>query len=592
MGRRSMDALETVHLTDADDEMRAMNGQRCQFACTLSWKKIAGVGLALLVVGCAAAFAARQDRKGSHTRPSPLPSDARIKHIVVLYQENRAFDHMFGWSGLKGIEGLTGEETNPIDPNDPGKGSVKVLPNASYIAVFDPNHEMKAYDFKTFGKPGMNQSDPKMNGFFAWEAQTYGAGGAHFVMEGFAEDKLTVSRKLAEEYAIFDHWYTAFPGPSWPNHMFTMAGTPGGNTNTGYPFGCDDKPYGNGSLFPQKTIFQSLSENGLPWKLYYQDSRADLQLAFLQSREAAENTWPYDTFLQDAKQGTLPTLSWISPRWGVNKSLGDWGGPNSDHPSCCDIALGEHLRKEIYEAVRAGPGWNDTLILYMWDDPGGFYDHVKPPMSAPRPDNYPSCPDEGFQFDRLGSRVPVIAVSPWLNRGTVVGDPDGPEPDSKYDSTSLIGTMKEMYHLPSFLTARDKWSGKFHHLFKQREKPRSDQDCPKVMPAAPKPGAWGNVTRGQKGLYDDDCDQPSRSQRRAIQLTERILGTMAPANLHVCAHKEPHWQHKCPEATRIEATEWLRATTEEWRRRALASTATAEEQATGLYLAAEPPVLW
>ena len=85
-----------------------------------------------------------------------------------------------------------------------------------------------------------------------------------------------------------------------------------------------------------------------------------------------------DRFFADAAKGTLPALTWIDPRQGINKTLGNLGGPNSDHPSCCDVALGERLRKDIYEAVRAGPGWNETAFIMTWDDPGGFYDHARP----------------------------------------------------------------------------------------------------------------------------------------------------------------------------------------------------------------------
>ena len=128
---------------------------------------------------------------------------------------------------------------------------------------------------------------------------------------------------------------------SWPNHMFSMSGTSAGCTETGSYYGCGLTR----KLFPQKTIFQSLAENGHSYKLIYNDSRADLMVEFLSSDEAAANTHNMDEFFHDAEHGTLPSLTWISPREGVNASLGDLGGPNSDHPSCCDIALGERLRK-------------------------------------------------------------------------------------------------------------------------------------------------------------------------------------------------------------------------------------------------------
>ena len=81
------------------------------------------------------------------------------------------------------------------------------------------------------------------------------------------------------------------------------------------------------------------------------------------SKQTRSRTHTMDRFFADAAKGTLPALTWIDPRQGINKTLGNLGGPNSDHPSCCDVALGERLRKDIYEALRAGPGWNHTAFI-------------------------------------------------------------------------------------------------------------------------------------------------------------------------------------------------------------------------------------
>ena len=78
------------------------------------------------------------------------------------------------------------------------------------------------------------------------------------------------------------------------------------------------------------------------------------------SKQTRSRTHTMDRFFADAAKGTLPALTWIDPRQGINKTLGNLGGPNSDHPSCCDVALGERLRKDIYEALRA-PVYKSTL---------------------------------------------------------------------------------------------------------------------------------------------------------------------------------------------------------------------------------------
>ena len=108
-----------------------------------------------------------------------------------------------------------------------------------------------------------------------------------------------------------------------------------------------------------------------------------------------------DRFFSDAAKGTLPALTWIDPRQGINKTLGNLGGPNSDHPSCCDVALGERLRKDIYEALRAGPGWNETAFIMTWDDPGGFYDHARPRVL-----DAPLCHRHAVAAIRLTGRRP------------------------------------------------------------------------------------------------------------------------------------------------------------------------------------------
>jgi hypothetical protein len=130
----------------------------------------------------------------------------------------------------------------------------------------------------------------------------------------------------------------AFPGPSWPNHMFSYSATANGNTNTGDGYLCQkDRPY------PQRTIFDALLDAGHEYVRIYNDSITDTFMEAFASRETRSRTHTMDRFFSDAAKGTLPALTWIDPRQGINKTLGNLGGPNSDHPSCCDVALGERM---------------------------------------------------------------------------------------------------------------------------------------------------------------------------------------------------------------------------------------------------------
>ena len=91
---------------------------------------------------------------------------------------------------------------------------------------------------------------------------------------------------------------------------------------------------------------------------------------------------------------------------------------NDDHPSH-DISSGQKLIKEVYEALRSSPQWNEMLFIIIYDEHGGFYDHVPTPVEGvPSPDDIHGPAPYNFKFDRLGVRVPAIFISPWIQPGT------------------------------------------------------------------------------------------------------------------------------------------------------------------------------
>jgi len=181
----------------------------------------------------------------------------------------------------------------------------------------------------------------------------------------------------------------------------------------------------------------------------------------------------------------LPNFAWINPRSGVNISLEQ--GSNDDHPDH-DIALGEQFYKDIYEGLRASPQWNETLFIITFDEHGGFYDHVPPPMNIPPPDGIPSYPDDGVQFNQLGIRIPTLLISPLLPKGLILSEPpeaQKPASNSEYTLTSIIATTRILLGMSSGpLTKRDAWSATFEQVFNLTE-PRDD--CPEHLPSAPPP---------------------------------------------------------------------------------------------------------
>jgi hypothetical protein len=139
-------------------------------------------------------------------------------------------------------------------------------------------------------------------------------------------------------------------------------------------------------------------------------------------------------------------------------------------PLSNDVAKGERCEKDVYEALRAGPKWNNTMLLIVYDDAGGFYDQVIPPYSSPEvpeavPDDEAPCqaPCRSFDFRRLGLRTTGMLLSPWVKKGAIFQEPQAPfgsegrspTNTSQFELTSVAASVKHLFNLSMFLTKRD-----------------------------------------------------------------------------------------------------------------------------------------
>ncbi|KAK3163629.1 hypothetical protein QOZ80_1AG0006150 [Eleusine coracana subsp. coracana] len=422
----------------------------------------------LLLLPILLAVLATAAAAGNDGKPSP------IKNVVVLALENRSFDHMLGWTrrllGLP-VDGLTGSECNPNSTS-----TICVSADADLVVPDDPGHSFEDVLEQVFGNLSSSSStmQPSMSGFVR-SALSVNALLSSAVMRAFRPALLPSFSALAPSFAVFDRWFSSIPGPTQPNRLFLYSATSRGAT-------AHDKL----SLlagYPQRTIFDSLTESGLDFRVYFKTIPTVLFYRRLRSlRHAAAGRFRrYDSaFLAHARRGDLPALSVIEPRYF------DLPGARADddHPAH-DVANGQRLVKEVYEALRAGPQWNQTLLVVTYDEHGGFYDHVATPTAGvPSPDGIRGPPPFFFKFDRLGVRVPTIMVSPWINKGTVVGRADGPTETSEYEHSSIPATIKKIFNLSSaFLTKRDAWAGTFEHIFTELDEPRTD--CPETLPEIP-----------------------------------------------------------------------------------------------------------
>ncbi|XP_062101713.1 non-specific phospholipase C4-like [Humulus lupulus] len=401
-----------------------------------------------------------------------------IKTVVVLVQENRSFDHMLGWMKLVNpeIDGVTGSESNPISTSDPNSKRIFFGDQSAYVDP-DPGHSIQAIYEQVFGEPWTEASaakklPPTMEGF-AQNAERTKPGMAETVMNGFKAESVPVFRELIKEFAVCDRWFASVPAETQPNRLFVHSATSYGLT------GNDRKQLIEG--FPQKTIFESMDEAGFSFGIYYAYPPSTLFYRNLRKLKQLDNFYNFDIhFKKDCEEGKLPNYVVIEQRYFDLLSIPG----NDDHPSH-DVSEGQRFIKNVYEALRGSPQWNEMLFIIVYDEHGGFYDHVPTPVDGvPSPDGLLGPAPYNFGFDRLGVRVPAIFISPWIQRGTVVHDPTGPLPTSQYEHSSIPATVKKIFGLPNFLTKRDEWAGTFESVFLTRTTPRTD--CPVTLPEPPK----------------------------------------------------------------------------------------------------------
>ncbi len=396
--------------------------------------------IAALVAGCL--LAACNQTAGIKELAAPLipttssatlaEAQAKIKHVVIIMQENRSFDTYFGtYPGADGIPAQNGKFT--VCANDPATGTC-VYP------FHDPND-------KNFGGPHNaaaaigDINGGKMDGFIAQtEASQVGCQashdpscgneGRHEVMGYHDAREIPNYWTLAENFVLQDHMFE--PNSSWslPQHLFMVSEWSARCRHAGNPMSCInalDAPafppdFGPVALrrkpdYAWTDLTYLMFKHNVSWRYYVQtglqpdcaNDEADCPPVHQDAQTPGIwNPLPYfDTVKQDgqlsnienvtefykaARTGQLPAVSWITP-----------SDPNSEHPPAL-VSAGQAWTTSLINAVMQGPDWDSTVIFLTWDDWGGFYDHVRPPV----------VDENGF-----GLRVPALVISPYAKKGFI-----------------------------------------------------------------------------------------------------------------------------------------------------------------------------
>ncbi len=369
-----------------------------------------------------------------------------IKHVVFLIKENRTFDTLFGtFPGANGVSvgrdgGLPRRLVRGTDHTTPGD-----IPHCYECSI------------AAWNGGAMDGFDQGENGDWAYTQ--------------LRREQLPNYWRWAKRNVLFDNFFASAWGPSFPNHLYTIAAQSGkareNPRRTGFfsnTFGCDAPPeqlvevYGpEGEVVKVPPCFDFATEGdllnaaGIPWAYYAatERQRGYIWNAFsaIERYRNDPDAWarfirPVDTVLRDIRDQTLPPVTWITPRFEL-----------SEHPEF-SFCHGENWSTQVIDAIMRSPMWEHTAIFVTWDDYGGFYDHVPPP-----------------DVDRMGFgfRVPMVMLSPYAKQGHVSSELG--------EFSSVLRFIEDNWEL-NYLTHRDRDATPMLSAFDFDQAPRAPEPLP------------------------------------------------------------------------------------------------------------------
>ena len=443
--------------------------------------------------------------------PAQVPGTDRvpaIRHVVLLMMENHSFDNYLGALGRG--DGLP--DPRPANPRRDGRpvpagpiggtGQTAGVPSQSWRASHISYAEGRNDGFARAVEDVDPTADPAL------------------AMRYWNESDIPFYYGLARTFPLADRWFSSCLGPTFPNRRFLMAATANGLI--------DDSIAGIVDYPRTGTVFDLLNRYGVTWANYHHVPPLQLWRKQLgaRSRRAAKlalgglipgldhrvrgeirctanlyplglartigHLRPIDRFFADAASGALPAVSLVDP---------DFAACSEENPQ--DIQRGESFAADVIHAVMHGPAWPHTLLLWFYDEAGGYFDHVPPPAAVP-PDDVAPHPlgrthdarswlarhlhlwsqvrrqdDAPGAYDRYGFRVPAVVVSPHARPGFVSS--------TVYDHTSALRLIEDKWNLPS-LTRRDAAAAAPWEMLDLDAPPAFLR--PPALPAPATPHAW------------------------------------------------------------------------------------------------------
>lgn len=364
-----------------------------------------------------------------------------IKHVVMLMQENRSFDHYFGT--LAGVRGFDDprvliqpdgksifHQTDARSPHgyrlpfhlDTSKSSAQSIPSNSH--TWDALHAC-------WSNGRMDQWMSAHRAADRWLSihQPASPAAADYVMGYYNREDIPFHFALADLFTVCDAYHCSLLGPTWPNRAYWMTGTVDPEGKSGGPFISDTAVSGG---YRWTTYPERLERAGVSWKVYQPRDLGGLsdlnvlqlfhtyQAAGQGSRLYQQGLSPLGSFEQDALNDRLPAVSWIIPEM-----------ENSEHPAMLPAAGAAFIANKL-NAIAAHPEvWAKTVFILCYDENDGLFDHVPPPVA---PAGTPAEFVNGVPIG-AGFRVPCMIISPWTTGGWVCSD--------LFDHTSVLQFLEK-----------------------------------------------------------------------------------------------------------------------------------------------------
>ena len=385
--------------------------------------------------------------------PGYMPFD----HLVIVMMENHSFDTYLGMLPRRGqpkADGFAFDgngrplNSSPV-PNDAGGGRIR---------SFRMTSTCQGGVSQSWNATHRQIDGGRMDGWIG-----SADGDANDTPMGyFDEPDLPFYYSLAKTFTLANRWFCSTPCQTYPNRRFLIAATASGDISTDTATLTTDVP-ANG------TILDRMHAGQVSWVNYFTDlpSTAVIFQNFEEYATSAHYQ-PQAKFFADCAAGTLPSVSFVDPEFGVTSDVGgalddqlrpyvgvlpgfvgaDLSSAGGDEESPQNVLNGQAFVASVVNAVMNGKAWDRTLLVWTYDEHGGYYDHVPPPVAV-APDDVPpqlSPGDAPGTYAQYGVRVPAVVVSPWSRRNDVT--------DVVHDHTSILATIEKKWNLPS-LTRRD-----------------------------------------------------------------------------------------------------------------------------------------